>query len=338
VTGPSGRTGRSRLRALLETLRAPLLLSPLADVTAGWCVAVWALAGQPPPNSALTGAVAALQPGRGGAGSLVLAALAGACLLAAGMAQNALVDLDDDRQQRPERPLPRGDIGGGTIRAVHLALTALGLALGVLISPQALLVIVAIIALTWLYHTGGKNHRVSGCILLGLCRALLVRLGFVAAESAALAVGIHPLFQASDVALGVLAPAVYGLYVFGASLHASTDDESGTQPWSTVGLTLSGLVLGSLALIVATSAEWSFGWAHPFAIRALGALLFLCALARLIAAWTAKPAPAITGVALSNIYIYQAAVCISIGFPLAGLMAGLLFAASRIMLRVFPPS
>jgi 4-hydroxybenzoate polyprenyltransferase len=303
------------VRAVLETLRAPLLLSPVADVLAGWCVAAGALPVEPRPDAGL--------------GVLARAALSGCCLLAAGMAQNALVDLEADRAHRPSRPLPRGAVRPRTIAVVWLLATAAGLGAAASIGGGVLAVAGAIVIVTLAYHAGMKRVRLPGCMLLGSARGLDLALGAVAYGAFAGGAGALPT-SASAAAL------LYALYMTGASLHASTDDETGSAAWSRGGLAVAFAALGLLLLAAGT---WrGFSTAPALA----GALTLAWAATRLARAATRLPAPALTGVALSNLHLVDAGLCL-LAAPMAlavpgGLLVLALFWISRRLLAVFPPS
>jgi len=315
-----------RPRALLELLRAPLLLSPVADVLAGAAVSC---AGAGAWRATARGLPFAWPFGAEGGRRIALAAAVGCCLLAAGMTLNALVDLPEDRLRKPQRPLPRGDLTPGFARGLYAGLTALALALAVALAASgagsaAVGVALLIALVTALYHTRIKRRRVAGCLLLGSARGLDLLLG-----AAAFAGRLDP---------GALAAAaLYALYMTGASLHASTDDEPEPGPWSRLGLGLSSLAL--LATLAAPLAG-RLGGGDPSAAFAVA--LALLALARLLRAAAIRPPPAITGVALSGLYGMLAALALSVAPPAARLptaaLALLLFVLSRLLFRAFPPT
>lgn len=316
--------GRRGVAALLEVLRAPLLLSPVADVYAGWILVEWlSVAAQDREGwrQAL-----ALPPG--GAALLLAAAGAGICLLAAGMAQNALVDLEDDRRRKPDRPLPRRALSMAAVRATWAlaSVVALGLVQGVDGGPALAL---AIVAGTSTYHLGLKRWRVPGVVMLGLLRGGSLGLGVLAART----VGIDAAGPDPDLAAAWLGAALYALYIGGAALHASTDDEASSAGASLTGLLLASLVLGTWSLIAAIRlANTGAGQA------ALGLAVLAWALVRLRLAILRKPPPAVTGVALSGLHLLHAGVAALAVGPAAAAVMLLLFAASRALLRCYPPS
>ena len=313
-------TGRPR--ALLELLRAPLLLSPVADVLAGAAVActaggAWRLA---------AGDVPFAWPFAGDGGRRVaLAAATGCCLLAAGMTLNALVDLPEDRVAKPQRPLPRGDLTPRFARGLYAGLTVLAVALATGGAGfEASAVTLLIVLVTALYHPRLKRRRVAGCLLLGSARGLDLALG-----GAAFAGTLGP--------GAVAAAGLYGLYMTGASLHASTDDEAEPGIWSRLGL---GLCVLALVAPLAAALPRRLVEGDPSAILALA--LALLAAARLVHAAATRPPPAITGVALSGLYPMLATLALALGVPGARLPVALavllLFGFSRLLFRAFPPT
>lgn len=317
------RAGPGRTRAVLELLRAPLLLSPIADVAAGIAVAcageqAWAAAGE---------ASLAWPFGAADTRRAALVALIGCCLLAAGMVLNGIVDLPDDRLRKPERPLPSGAVSLRFASWLYGLLTAIaiGAALAASSDSRAVLVVCLLIVLvTGLYHLGGKRWRVPGCLLLGCARGLDLTLGAVA------------LFGRPSTG-ALIAAAAYALYMTGASLHASTDDEPASGPWSRFGLSL------CLAMLLATLLPLLGGRLRAGDTSAwLGAAVALLAVARLARAWATRPPPAITGAALSGLYLMLAALALSLSPPATRLPAAalvlLLFGLSRLIFRAFPPT
>lgn len=290
-----------RARALLTVLRAPLLLSPLADSLAGWTLARWD-AGQ-----SWTAQLTELPP----------AALAGCCLLAAGMAQNALVDQQDDRLRKPDRPLPRGDLSPAFVGLCWglLTLAALGLCV---ISPTLWPGVLLIIALSAAYHLLLKVQRLAGCLSLGILRGTSMGLGVLAAG------GQWP------GGIPLLGCAVYGLYIMGASLHASTDDEPRQGSGSVVGLGL------CLAVLLALAGWLTLQLQDPLDLA--GPLLLLWALFRLFHGMRTQAPPALTGTALSGLHLLHAGLVAGLGQPLVACLILALFASGRRLLRFFPPS
>ncbi|MFJ6619951.1 SCO3242 family prenyltransferase [Kitasatospora sp. NPDC091335] len=109
-SGPDERkllAAARRLRPVAQLLRAPAALTVPGDVLAGTLAA-----GQP------------LRP------RTALAAASSVCLYWAGMALNDWKDRETDALERPERPIPSGEVSPGTALALAIGLTAAGIGLG----------------------------------------------------------------------------------------------------------------------------------------------------------------------------------------------------------------
>lgn len=148
---------RTPLKNWLQLLRVPNLFTVPGDPLVGFLFVA------PSPAAGIQGLAAA-----------VLAAL---CFYGAGLIVNDIVDLPEDRRERPGRPLASGAIGimearwaAGTLFAVALALCALA---GVKLLTTGLGLAAAIL----LYNGVLKPLPVVGPISMGLCRGLSVWLG-----------------------------------------------------------------------------------------------------------------------------------------------------------------
>jgi UbiA prenyltransferase family len=148
---------RSPLHTWLQLLRAPNLFTVPGDPLAGFLLASPAL---------LT-----LNP------RLLLPIAASLCFYAAGLLLNDLMDLEEDRAERPNRPLPSGAARPSHVWLAAAGLTALGLALclpgGVKTLATGLGIVLAVAA----YDCGLKKIPILGVVTMGLCRGLSVFLG-----------------------------------------------------------------------------------------------------------------------------------------------------------------
>ncbi len=130
--------------AYLRLLRAGLLLSPAADVTASLalCGLPWSMAA-------------------------ARAAIASVCIYAAGMVLNDHADRRHDARARPERPIPRGDVAAATALALGLTLLGAGIAL----SPQPWFH-AGLAALVVGYDYALKHVVALGALTMGTLRGL----------------------------------------------------------------------------------------------------------------------------------------------------------------------
>jgi len=112
---------------------------------------------------------------------LVCAVFASLCFYAHGLLLNDLADLDEDRRERPNRPLPSGAARLGTVRAVAGVLAASALLLCFAAGRPAFFVGLALLAIVAIYNLWSKKIAVLGPVNMGLCRGLSLLLGASAA-------------------------------------------------------------------------------------------------------------------------------------------------------------
>lgn len=106
------------------------------------------------------------------AGPVAVVAVAIALFYTAGMILNDVLDLPIDRRERPERPLPSGEV---SVRAAGTAVVALfvaGEALLALRRWEAAAAGLGLIALIVLYDAWHKGNALSP-VLMGACRAMV---------------------------------------------------------------------------------------------------------------------------------------------------------------------
>lgn len=142
------------LRSYLRLLRIPNVFTAFANVVAGVCLA---RAGQFQPRD-------------------VLVVLASGCLYCAGMVWNDYFDRTIDAQERPERPIPAGEVTAAAAAAVGGILSLLGLILAALHGLPSLLVALPLLAVVVAYDARLKGGW-TGPVAMGVCRALNVCLG-----------------------------------------------------------------------------------------------------------------------------------------------------------------
>lgn len=101
-------------------------------------------------------------------GSLLLAALSGIALGAAGNALNDLFDLPADRRNRPERPLPAGRVAPRTAVGVSIGAALAGLIAAALVSWTLALVAAAALAGMTAYSPVLKRYGAPGNVAVAL--------------------------------------------------------------------------------------------------------------------------------------------------------------------------
>ncbi|MDE0836016.1 MAG: UbiA family prenyltransferase [Akkermansiaceae bacterium] len=167
---------------------------------------------------------------------------------------NDWADREWDKDKRPERALPQGMFSANTYLAAAVGGAGIGLALAAFSGLGALLVAAVLVFFIWLYT---KVHKTAAwsVIPMGLCRACLPVLGYVA--------------MGRGISATVLFPAAaLLLYIIGLSLSARWEargDLPVEQKWQARGLLVGA---GLLAAILPLLIDPLFGWIGllPFGI------------------------------------------------------------------------
>jgi 4-hydroxybenzoate polyprenyltransferase len=149
-----------KIKAYLQLLRIPNIVTSSADVLAGGMIAV-ALAG-----SNMDKAV------------FLLLVLSSCFLYAGGVALNDVVDASVDSEERPERPIPSGTISKETATRLAWMLLILGLMSASLAGPISFIVAVVLVGAIVLYNYYAKKKHIFGSFTMGCCRSLNLCLGF----------------------------------------------------------------------------------------------------------------------------------------------------------------
>lgn len=194
---------------LLQLIRLPNVLTAAADSLAGWLLGGGSL---------------------GEAGRWAPLAIASMVLYAAGMALNDVFDAEIDRQERPGRPIPSGQVA----RSFAGGLGAIGLVVGPLVAwlsgSFTSLIVAGVLAAVILAYDAGLKRTVLGPGVMGACRGLNLLLGLT-----------HT--QALGGPVTWLAAAMYGLFVCGITWISRSETESGRTGNVLVGLTVQDLAL-----------------------------------------------------------------------------------------------
>lgn len=151
-------TGTSlSLRAYLELLRPPNLVTAGADVVAGSAVA-----------------------GFGNAATIPWLVLASVCLYGGGVVLNDFFDRELDKRERPERPIPSGRVSPTAGALFGISISALGIVVALVVNPIAGALAGTIAVSTYVYDAWGKRSAILGPVNMGLCRGLNLLLGVAA--------------------------------------------------------------------------------------------------------------------------------------------------------------
>ena len=294
----------NKTTAWLRLLRLPNLFTVPGDPLAGAILAAATL-GALPHWSAVAVAVGV---------SLVL--------YMAGLIDNDLADLKEDRRDRPHRPLPSGQV-----RVPHAMIAAAALLLGAVllagrVNRECLAVAAALAATILLYNHLLKRVPVVGPLAMGLCRGLSVMVG-------ASVMGLAGLGANPALAGGLIA--VYIAAVTAIAAGETTGKPVGRKrnlPATMLAFffTLGAMgVYGSPAMSVPeTTAMVSFGIYIAFALLAV--LVAAVAAVRL----GGKPEPRMVqktiGLYIRNLLPIQAAFCAllpSYGWVIAGALVAM---------------
>lgn len=221
------RSPQPGLLAWLRLMRLPNVFTALADVTMGFLFVRHDLA----PLAAL-GCIAA----------------ASALLYTAGMVLNDVFDIDIDREERPERPLPSGAIALPIARALGFVLLTLGVLAawlgGLVFGTDAAapwrsgLMATLLAALVILYNTWLKRTPL-GPLGMGACRFANVLLGMSLATEHA------PGWPLGYGPAELLAAGGIGVYIVGVTWFARNEvEESATLPLiAAIGVMIAGAAL-----------------------------------------------------------------------------------------------
>lgn len=143
------------VRPVLRLIRLPNLFTAPADALAGWYLATGA---QDPGQGALVG-------------------LASVSIYLGGIVLNDLCDVPIDREERPDRPLPSGEVSKKRAWGLVVAAFPVGLALGFLAGGLNGLLAALFLALLVVLYNGGLKGTWLGPLAMGLCRGTNALMG-----------------------------------------------------------------------------------------------------------------------------------------------------------------
>jgi hypothetical protein len=270
--------------AYLRLCRLPNVFTAVADIWMGYLV--------------VQGAMEPWLP-------LVLLTLATACLYTSGMVLNDVFDVEIDRQQRPERPLPSGQISLRLARNLGFLLLWIGWAAAALVSFQQFatsptgapedsdsgalhvwtpLVVAGLLAACVVSYNAGVKRTWWGPVNMGACRFLNILLGM------SLAVPHPDAWLVGWGAEHLTVAAAIGIYITGVTWFAR--GEAGIS--SRAVLALGSLLMAAGWILLALLPYQVPGGVHqtlaPLHWQLLLALLAVPVFRRAIVAWK-DPSP-----------------------------------------------
>jgi 4-hydroxybenzoate polyprenyltransferase len=262
------------LRTWLQLVRLPNLLTVPGDPIAGFLLATFGVL-------------------RAHAAFAVGASL---CFYATGLLWNDLFDIEEDRRDRPTRPLPSGAAKIGTVRNVAILLALTGLCLLVLgAGLRGLIVGSALLAAMIAYDGWTKRFEIVGALNMGFCRALSLYAGAVVAFPSAFP-------RTKSVILGASIIAIYIAAVTNLARHETGPDVPMTAK-------LFPLLASMLALVLLTLGTGSFFFSPATACCACAVVLVLRETLLLFRASGSALPPRIGGL-IRLLLFFQAALCL----------------------------
>ena len=204
---------RGKILAYLQLIRLPNVVTAAADSLAGWLL--------------VTGSPYELR-------RWLLVGAASMVLYASGTALNDVFDLEEDRTERPGRPLPSGRVSTRTAAWLGGLGLVIGPALALASGSPASGVVAALLAGCILAYDAGLKHTPLGPAFMGGCRGLNLLLGLT-----------HAPELGGPVAWGAVA--AYGLYVAGITVVSRSETRGEDRRGLITGLTLQDLALLALA-------------------------------------------------------------------------------------------
>ena len=147
------------LLPLLRLTRPANLVTAIADVMAGMAIAGYyvILDADPVP-----------------VGWLCLSTVG---LYGGGVVFNDVFDAELDAVERPERPIPSGQVSLGAATSLAIVLLVIGILAAWMVNPTAGWLAVAIAVASVVYDKFGKHNAILGPLNMGLCRGLNLALG-----------------------------------------------------------------------------------------------------------------------------------------------------------------
>jgi 4-hydroxybenzoate polyprenyltransferase len=232
-----------KLLPLARLLRLPNVFTAFADIALGLC-ATWALAPAAMAESAVL------------RGAMLL--LASGCLYLAGMVWNDYFDLEEDRRDRPFRPLASGQITIRTAMFLGSGLLLAGIGFAALAGlPSA--IVAGSLALAILAYDARIKRTPFGPLSMALCRFLNILLGLSLAN-----------WTEIPAATRVHLALTTGLYIVGVTWFARTEEKR-SDSRVLIRAAVVMLVAGGLALAVATRVKpGTSSVLFPYLLIALG--------------------------------------------------------------------
>jgi len=261
----STETTRRPIVAYATLVRLPNLFTAPPDVVLGAALASAAVGGVPLDNVV----------------GLVVASM---LLYAGGTTLNDYFDAEEDARERPERPIPSGDVSRGGALALGAVLLSGGVVVALLVAGVIAGATAGALALSVLLYDGVFKGSAAGFLFMGASRGLNVLLGVAAAGVA--------LIELPTWVLAV--PVLVSLYIAGVTYMAEGETDAGGR--GPVLAAMAGAVAATLGVVALVAVRQpppvEMGLAFVFLIG------FLVWVGRPLRAAYADPAPDVVGPAV----------------------------------------
>ena len=257
---------------------------------------------------------------------LLMLALSSMSIYAAGILWNDLFDLEEDRRERPSRPLPSGEVSVRLAWLISILLAVIGVILAALVSLKVGVLAIILLSVVFSYDRWTKKNAL-GPWNMGLCRGLNLALGLV----------LKPVAR-----WGVLAVLGYSIYIAGVTYISRQETKTGETKGLRQGFIL---LIAGMAMVIAAmllnSNRTIYGFDIQNDVPLLGGLFILIVLMkRLTTVWKtafAEPRPEtiqnVVKTGIINLPLIDFAIVLAVAGPLATIPIAILFSLARLTAR-----
>ena len=302
--GPSpGQAKEKMFVTILKLIRAPNVFTAISDVVMGFLF---------------------VTQGTGSFWTLFWLILATSCLYSAGMVLNDVYDVEDDKKERPHRPIPSGQISLANARILGVALLVVGALLGTVacwtsdaaFPWRGAVTATALVVCIVLYDAVVKKTAIAPW-LMGGCRFFNILMGMSIAPTGnnqqMYLLGYHP--------VELLVAASIGIYIVGVTWFARTEAKASNRNMLIFGFSL--MVVGIAMLLPFPEMYASELFFRNNIVWPMLLLLLTFTVARrcVIAIGSLEPKAVQVAVKQSilSLILIDAAICLAVG----GLVAGI---------------
>ncbi|MEI7922959.1 MAG: UbiA family prenyltransferase [Planctomycetota bacterium] len=257
---------------------------------------------------------------------LLMLALSSMSIYTAGILWNDLFDLEEDRRERPSRPLPSGEVSVRLAWLISILLAVIGVILAALVSLKVGVLAIILLSVVFSYDRWTKKNAL-GPWNMGLCRGLNLALGLV----------VKPVAR-----WGVLAVLGYSIYIAGVTYISRQETKTGETKGLRQGFIL---LIAGMAMVIAAmllnSNRTIYGFDIQNDVPLLGGLFILIVLMkRLTTVWKtafAEPRPEtiqnVVKTGIINLPLIDFAIVLAVAGPLATIPIAILFSLARLTAR-----